>query len=369
MTHLASGDLWAGAENQVHNMTVALHRGGDVEVDVVLLNEGILAERLRAAGVPVTVFDERTTGARALFGAIRRHLVARRTRVLHTHRYKENVLGAAAVLTLRGVRTTSTLHGAPEFTTRAWQLHKSLPQWLDWCAARFIQWPVICVSAELRDRLAESLPRERLRVVPNGVDIERLGQAAAADPGLPAGTRRIRVGFFGRLTPVKRVDLLLEVARRVERERPGTFEFLIFGDGPLRAELEGQASALGLGDSVRFMGFTDQPAPRLSRMDLMLLTSDHEGLPMVVLEAMALGTHVVSHAVGAIPEVLEGGEAGTLVEDQDPEAYALAILAATDQREATAGRTARARDVVRERYSAERTVAEYVAIYRELAKG
>ena len=149
VTHLASGDLWAGAENQLHNLVLALHRTDDVVVDVVLLNEGLLAERLRQTGVTVTVFPESRFSGVGLLAQIRRHLVARRTDVLHTHRYKENVLGAfAAALTIT-TRSTRTLHGSPEFNAPIWQLQKSVPQWLDWFTARFMQFPIACVSAEL----------------------------------------------------------------------------------------------------------------------------------------------------------------------------------------------------------------------------
>src|SRR6478672_7766788 len=152
ITHLASGDLWAGAENQLHNMVLAMHRTSDVDIDVILLNEGLLADRLRQAGVPVTVFLESQLGALRLLAGIRRHLSARRTHVLHTHRYKENVLGALAATLAPGTRSTRTLHGAPEFSAPIWQPRKKVPQILDWLAARFMQFPVICVSSELRDR-------------------------------------------------------------------------------------------------------------------------------------------------------------------------------------------------------------------------
>src|SRR5262245_21314862 len=162
VTHLASGDLWAGAESQLHNMMRAMHRTSEVDIDVILLNEGLLADRLRQAGVPVTVFLESQLGALQLLSRIRRHLSARRTRILHTHRCKENVLGSLAATLAPGTRSTRTLHGAPEFSASIWQPRKKVPQLLDWITARFVQFPIICVSRELRDRCAQSLPSRRL---------------------------------------------------------------------------------------------------------------------------------------------------------------------------------------------------------------
>src|SRR5262245_43073369 len=203
VTHLASGDLWAGAESQLHNMVLAMHRTSDVDIDVILLNEGLLADRLRQAGVQVTVFRESQLGALQLFARIRRHLSARGTHILHTHRYKENVLGAFAATLARGTRSTRTLHGAPEFGARIWQPRQKVPQLLDWLAARFIQFPIVCVSSELRDLCAQSLPSRRLRVVPNGVDFDALRGAAAQPTDAVPGRREFRIGFFGRLTSVK----------------------------------------------------------------------------------------------------------------------------------------------------------------------
>ena len=368
VTHLASGDLWAGAENQLHNLVLGLQRT-QVDVDVILLNEGLLAERLRQAGVMVTVYAENELSGLALLTTIRRHLVARGTGILHTHRYKENVLGAFAAALTSGARSTRTLHGAPEFHSRFWQLHKSVPQWLDWVTARFLQFPIVCVSAELRDRCARSLPTRRLKVVPNGVDIERLRESATeAVGGLPIGARHFRVGFFGRLTTVKRVDVILEVASVLERESPGQFGVYLFGDGPLRSDLEEKVRALNLEAMVHFMGFTTRPAPWLRMMNTLLLTSDHEGLPMIVLEAMALGVPVVSHAVGAIPEVLCTGSLGTLISNQDPSQYARAIVALRDAPDAARAQAVRAAQYVAARYSAEHSVQEYVSIYRALRR-
>ena len=224
----------------------------------------------------------------------------------------------------------------------------------------------VCIG-RASERCARSLPVRRLRVVANGVDLDSLQQAAARPPAaLPGGDRPFRVAFFGRLTPVKRIDVIVEMAAVLEREAPGQFGVYLFGEGPLRSELEQQVQKLGLEAVVHFMGFTSQPASWLRSMHALLLTSDHEGLPMIVLEAMALGVPVISHAVGAIPEVLGGGTLGTLVENQEPARYARAVIALRDAPEAARAQAGRAARKVGSRYSAEHTVREYISIYQEL---
>lgn len=366
VTQLASGDLYAGAESQLRALVLCLRDGGHADVDVVLLNEGVLAERLRAEGILVTVLDERQCSLPALIGLVRRHCVRHGTQVLHTHRYKENVVGSVVRLMNHSVRTLRTEHGVVESSPRGIALRRRTQKLLDRICARFIQWPIVSVSHPLAERVGRWVPPSRVRVVENGVLVAETEWLAATPVTLQSDERRLRIGFFGRLVPVKRVDLILRIARLLETESPGMHAFYVFGEGPLRAELEAEAHRLGISKAVRFMGFTQEVAANLKAMDLLLLTSDHEGLPMIVLEAMVLRVPVVSHAVGAIPALLEGGRAGTLLTTQDPEAFARAIAETLGDRVATAERTERAQERVVTRYSAARTAAEYAAIYHEM---
>lgn len=366
VTQLASGDLWAGAEAQLFALVTALRDGGEADVDVVLLNEGMLADRLRAEGIAVTVFDERRHGLRELATKVRAHCRARGTQVLHTHRYKENVIGSAVRVMDPAIRTLRTVHGATEHPPRGLALKRRVQRAADWACARFVQWPTVAVSEPLGAQLRRELPASRVRVVENGLRIAESERRAMTPVALPDVGGRRRVGFFGRMAPVKRVDLILEIAARLEERAPGAFAFLLFGEGPLQRPLQEEATRRGLAGHVRFLGFTSEVAAHLRKMDAMLMTSDHEGLPMIVLEAMALGVPVVSHAVGAIPSLLDDGRAGTLIGTQDPEAYVEALLALRDAPAETARRTAAAAARVRERYSAERTAADYAAIYREM---
>jgi glycosyltransferase involved in cell wall biosynthesis len=286
--------------------------------------------------------------------------------VLHTHRYKENVIGSAVRLMRHSMRTLRTVHGSPEFSPKGLALKRRLQRFVDRMCARFVQWPVVSVSHPLAEQFRRIVPPSRVRVVENGLLVADTERRAATPVTLQPDGRRVRIGFFGRLVTVKRVDVILRVARLLETQAPGVHAIYVFGEGPLRAELEAEAHRLGISAAVRFMGFTEEVAANLKAMDFLLLTSDHEGLPMIVLEAMALGVPVVSHAVGAIPALLEEGRAGTLLTTQSPEAFARAITELLGDQVATAERTARARHRLVTRYSADRAAAEYAAIYREM---
>ena len=108
---------------------------------------------------------------------------------------------------------------------------------------------------------------------------------------------------------------------------PWPLRFHIFGDGSLRTSLETQAKVLNLGDSVRFHGHRNDISVCMASLDVLLVCSDHEGLPMTVLESIVLGTPVVAHRVGGLVEVLDDSSGGMLVRQHDPKGYAQAVLA------------------------------------------
>src|SRR5690606_22350536 len=150
--------------------------------------------------------------------------------VVHTHRTKENVLGSLANLLSKNVPCLRTVHGAPEHKPRA--LATRLTLLADRMCGRYLQRRIIAVSSELKQRLQESYPPDKIVVIQNGIDVgavrERIHpvEFRAAEDGMT------HIGIVGRLVPVKRVDLFLEMASLMQRSRPQRrWRFHIFGDG------------------------------------------------------------------------------------------------------------------------------------------
>lgn len=366
--HIASGDLWAGAEVQVFNLARALQQQEGVEVEVILFNHGELEARLQQAGVPVTVFDESRHGGLAIGWRTLSHVRRSRPDIVHTHRHKENVLGSVAAR-LFGARSLRTVHGRDEGDIPRWRLDKQLYRWLDRVCGRWLQQRVVAVSEQLAEELAAVFPRRQIVVVGNGIDIVRLAEAVTAGVELAGQADRQRVGFVGRLVPVKRIDLFLRTAQQLQQRQPGRFEFYVIGDGPQRQHCQQLIQQLGLTDCVHQLGFRADATALLARMDVLLMTSDHEGLPMTLLEAMALGVPIVASAVGGIPQALAHGQGGCLVQDQDPQAYAAAVLEALADPAASSQRVRRAAQQVRQHYSAASSAADYAQLYRRLRPG
>jgi glycosyltransferase involved in cell wall biosynthesis len=175
-------------------------------------------------------------------------------------------------------------------------------------------------------RLASWAPRgheHKLHIVRCGVDAEFL---AAAPPGARAVPAAARLVCVARLSPEKGLDVLLRAARRL-MEDGLEFEIAVLGDGPQRAELECLRGALGLTRHVRFEGWKSgaDVRARILGSRALVLASHSEGLPVVIMEALALGRPVISTAVGGIAELVVPGVCGWLVPPLDERALAAAM--------------------------------------------
>jgi glycosyltransferase involved in cell wall biosynthesis len=361
--HVASGDLWAGAEVQLFHLLCSLRRRTEVTVEAAILNPGKLADRLREQGIPVSLFDERRMSSVAIGKALVRIARTRDVQVIHTHRTKENILGTIAALCSPYGVALRTAHGRPEHGIGRFGKRLILNV-ADRLAARF-QRATIGVSAELCGYLRQAFPGRPVYHIPNGIDPDLVRQEALLPCSYPRSDA-FTVGFLGRLVPVKRVDVFLEMARVLCTRAPGSFRFAVAGDGPLERTLRAKASELGIESAVDFLGFQQNSAALLSRMDCLVLTSDHEGMPMVVLEALALGVPIVAHSVGGLPELLTGSPIGHLVPSQDPAPLAQAIETVAHQ----AGPRSESRaSALPAELDSRQSVLRYIEIYRSIARG
>ncbi|MCI0399809.1 MAG: glycosyltransferase [Gammaproteobacteria bacterium] len=341
----------------------------DVSIEAVLLNHGELERRLVAARVPTLVLSESKLSSGRLMLRLARHFRTWRPDLLHTHRYKENVLGSIAALGQPGLKSVRTVHGGPEVTVHPLRLSKSLPQMADMLCARFLQQKVICVSKQLLDQYAHKIPNFKLAVVENGIDVDAVVRSAARDVALPGMDMPMKIAFLGRFVQVKRLDLIIEIAKELHAADPGRYAVYLIGDGPMKEQVEGLIRQYGLQDVVHLVRFVAEPAPYLAKMNVLLMTSDHEGLPMTVLEALCLGVRVVSRAVGAIPQVLGYGRYGDLITSQEPAAYIRAIEGIASAPTRVQEQAADAYAHVMENYSAARKALAYLEIYEQVVGG
>jgi len=330
--------------------------GGKTEVIALVDRPGLHSwiDDLRRDGVPVHVLPCRHRRYRAHSRAVAELLVARGADLVHTHVYHANFVGYLAARSCAR-RVVATVHGFPggDWKNRAYQ-------WFDSLLLRRFD-AVICVSDQARVRLVRAGCRpERLTAIPNGHGGKTCLPRAIARTRLGLSQGVPAVGWVGRLSPEKGPDLFLRALPRVEVD--GAVAVLI-GAGPEQGRLSSCAAALGLrGDTVRIAGPREDAASLLSAFDVLAITSRTEGLPMVLLEAMAAGTPVVAFAVGGIPQVLTA-ESGWLVPGGDIAACAAAITEALRAPAEAARRAAAARRVLDTRFGRDQWVRNVEAVY------
>jgi glycosyltransferase involved in cell wall biosynthesis len=366
--HVASGDLWAGAEVQIATLLKYLVRDGGLELSAILLNDGRLAEEIRQLGVELLVIPESRIGFLGILRRAAKFLRGRKMHILHSHRYKENLLAAMLALRFQIPHIVQTLHGMPEPQRGVKHLRQSLISTLNRFVSRTAPDWVICVSPEMSRRLRGVTAPHKLVTITNGIDFASVRSclsAAEAKMRLGILSDHQVLGVAGRLEPIKRLDIFLRAAAKIRAIRADT-KFVIAGEGREANNLKLLAESLGIGKHVLFLGHRDDIYDVLRAFDVLVMCSDHEGLPMVLLEALALGLVVVAREVGGIPEVIQDGENGILVKSDDPSALAAACLEVL----ADAERRRRLADLgpklVAEGFSAERMAAQVAQLYRSL---
>jgi len=295
-----------GSEHQLFCLLQAMDRER-YQPAVVVWNhnkDDTYVSRIQALGVPLHGFPS-TLPAAAKLRAFR-GLVKRLTpEVVHSFSFYTNFAAWWGTLSTKTI-AIGALRG--DFQ----RAKKDSGLWLGRLSGR---WPRTQISnnfvaaASVKRLRSPFVPRQ-LFVVRNGLDLQRF----RVGPFRAAGQNRI-VGV-GSLLPVKRWDRLVVAAAELKR-RGFDFSVRIVGDGPLRESLKRQAEGLGVGNCVEFLGYRDNIPGFLADAMFLVHTSDSEGCPNVVMEAMACGRAVVATDVGDVPDLVEDGKTGFVVHRGD----------------------------------------------------
>lgn len=358
--HVIKGLGPGGAERLL--VSLAASRSSDVDFDVAYLlpHKDHLVSELRAAGARVHLIG----GSRGIADPswlLRLRRVARRRRpdVVHLH---SPAVAAGAIPLLRALRRrpviVTTEHNLwPSFggiTRRANALVLPLAD------AR------LAVSEEVRSSMV-GRHRDRTRVVVQGIPVAALSarrvERAAARAALGLRDEDVLVATVANFREKKDYPTLLEAAAACAGS--AGLRFVSIGQGPLEDEMHALHRRLGLGDRFRFLGYQADVPATVVAADVFALTSRHEGLPIALLEAMALGVPPVVTSVGGIPEVVTDGIDGIVLPPGDPIRFATAFqqLAGDSHRRAEIGAAAATRA---EDFDIARTQLELEAIYRQL---
>jgi glycosyltransferase involved in cell wall biosynthesis len=363
VTHVTLSLDVGGLERNIVNQVREGHKLGQ-EVSVVCLERpGTLAAQVEALGGSVTCLHKRPGLRPELIGQMRHTLRRLRPHVAHTHQIASLLYTGLAARGAGVPLVVHTEHGKERYADRL--RTRLLGRLAGRYAARFF-----CLSEDMAAAVKAHriVSPAKVRVILNGIDTARFQQRGEAralrqELGIPAGAPVI--GTVGRLTPVKRQDLLLRAFARVREQVPEA-RLLLVGDGPLLEQLQGLAAELGVGGATHFAGYQPEPQRYLHLIDVFALTSASEGIPQALLEASAAGIPSIASQVGGIPEVIEEGRSGLLFPSGDQGALTGGILALLTEADLARRLGESARDRVESLFHIRRMAAEYHEQFLEL---
>lgn len=336
-----------------------------VRAGYLLPHKVALVADLEATGLPVTCLGRAHLADPRWLRTLRRSLVAEPVDVVHAHSPLAAIGARLVVRSLprrRRPRVVTTDHSL-------FDGHQAVTRWAD-AATGWLDDAHLSVSEAVKASLPARLRRRSL-VVPHGIDVEQVRadgahlEAVRAELGLAPDA--LVVGTVANLRPVKAYPDLLAAARLVLAERSDV-RFVTVGQGPQEAEIRALHVELGLGDGVLLLGHRTDAVRVMGACDVFCLASHREGLPVALMEALALGLPVVATGVGGITEVVDDGVEGRLVPPGQPPALAAALLEVLgdDDRRGAMARAAARRGAT---LSIESAVRRTEALYEELRSG
>ena len=346
-----------GLERMAVDLALAQRGAGHELVFYCLHGAGPLAATLAAAGVSVVPFGKARGFSFSTVLAMAKRLRSDRADVIHGHNPGVHHYAALAAR-LAGVPVcVNTRHSVT--TSKGVPYQERYFRWVQPLTSHVI-FDCEYVRRGLESRLA--YPAEKCSVILNGIPL-----AAFREHPASPGTRRpiFRFGTIGRLVPAKGHGVLLDAFARVAAAVPDA-ELSIYGYGALEDDLRAQIARLGLEGRARLEGRTENPAETLQLFDVFVLSSLNEGLPLVILEAMAAGLPVITTNVGGIPEIAPA-EIAWLVPPGDADALARAMIASVNCAELRE-RAAKGRDLALSSYGLEHMAARYEALYQRLLR-
>jgi glycosyltransferase involved in cell wall biosynthesis len=319
--------------------------------------------RARAAGVTLLTIPERHSFDLRAWAALRQIVRDRAIDIVHAHDHKTDLLALCLAKTA-GVVPLSTAHG--------WTGHSRRERYVYYPADRRLlaRFPhVVAVSSDIRSRLIEAGAHpSRVSTIVNGIDHRAFRREAerreATRRALGLSPDDIVIGSIGRLEPQKRFDILIDVCASLASTNPSV-KLLIAGDGSLARPLAAQVAAM-MPTAGRLLGHRSDVADVMSAFDLFVQSSDYEGTPNTVLEAMAVETPVVATTAGGTAELLTDDVHGLLVPCGNRNALQDAISRTLSDRAGTARRVAAARRRIEQELSFEKRMQRLEAVYERM---
>lgn len=360
--HLISSFGLFGAENVVLSLGARFNQNGVVST-VGALNDQRnphveVLEKAKESGIATFSLQSNGRVDLAAIGRLRKYLIENRINLLHTHNYKSNLIGLMAAW-FAGIPVVATAHG---FTgsSKAVLLYEKID--------KFVLKAFFKKVAVVTDAMFPEWKSPRKSVIANGVDVQRFKrdetsrQQIRKEFGIKDG--EVLIATVGRLSKEKNQELLLDAAVRL-LQKYNHMKILIVGDGPEMAALRAKVRSDRIEDKVIFTGVLGNLAPVYQAMDIFVLPSLTEGVPLVILEAMASRIPIVATRVGGIPGIITDGKTGILAAPGRADELAAKIEIFLNDRQKREESAQTAFRFVNENFSQEKMFERYRRFYRE----
>lgn len=324
IAHLLASPFFGGPERQV--LALAKELQGTCSTFFLSFAEGGRAQAFlseaSAAGFEAIGLRENWPRVRRVTREVAQELRIRRASILCTSGYKPDILGLPAAR-MAGIPAVAIAHG---WTSATWKVR--LNESLDRRVLRHFDAVVGVSQSQAKALLQAGVASDKVVTIPNAIaphghNVATKPHRASLESLFPRPPRWL-IGAAGRLSPEKGFDVLIDAAANLLAANPDV-GVVLFGDGPLRSQLQRRIDAHDAGSHIVLAGYRSDLDQLLPNLDMLVIPSHTEGLPVILLESLRCGLPVVATSVGGIPEVVVDGEHGLLIPPGDVAALAAAI--------------------------------------------
>lgn len=322
----------------------------------------LIGKRAEAVGIHVHYFKMKRGLDLSGFRDILKFIRSRGIRLVHSHGYKPNIL--FSLVPWKNFSVVSTVHG---WSKQSAGLKGRVYETLDSMALRRMD-RVIAVSQAVHNDLAgRGLKGKKIDLIYNGIKkgVHPSYDLVSLRQKLGVANDAFVIGSVGRLVRVKGHSYLIEAMSSILDEVKNC-QLIIAGDGPLKGELEASIAERGLSYNVKLTGYIGDINQFMAAIDLFVLPSLSEGLPVSLLEAMACEKPVLASAVGGIPEVITSSNEGVLIPPANSQAISQAICLLIQDRDQLEGLSVNSKKIIEGRFSASHMAKQYSTLYASL---
>jgi len=361
--HLISSGGFFGAENVLLKIACLFNQGENQSIVCAFDDERNphleVIEKAKGLGLPTHTINNKGRFDIGVIFKLKRYLTENKINILHTHNYKSDIIGAFAAK-LAGMSLVCTAHGFTDVTSTVSAYEK-----IDRFILKFWFDRVVVMSDKMLPKLSEN----KKKVIHNGIDVSLYEKSALEyrneirkKYGIESG--EILIGTVGRLSKEKNQLLFLKALKQVMKKHPNV-KALIVGDGPEKDSLLKYVDDEDLKENIIFPGIINDILPVYQALDIFVLSSITEGVPITILEAMASKVPVIATNVGGIPEIISGRDKGMLVESNNLDNLTTALTILIEDKEKRDFLSNNAFEHIKENYSLSQMFKAYEGIYRE----